>query len=70
MSGVDGYRSLMGQGALPFIDALGCLRSLMGQGRGSSGYRRLGMPAFSARSLALDGVSWAQGGKVENAVGR
>ena len=24
-------------------------------------YRRLGMPAFSARSLALDGVSWAQG---------
>jgi hypothetical protein len=27
------------------------------------------MPAFSARSLALDGVSWVQGGKVENAVG-
>jgi hypothetical protein len=24
---------------------------------------------FSARSLALDGVSWAQGGEVENAVG-
>jgi len=35
-----------------------------------SGFRRLGMPAFSARSLALDGVSWAQGGKVENEVGR
>ena len=27
------------------------------------------MPVFSARSLALDGVSWAQGGEVENAVG-
>ena len=28
------------------------------------------MPVFSARSQALDGVSWVQGGKVENAVGR
>jgi acyl-CoA synthetase (AMP-forming)/AMP-acid ligase II len=34
----------------------------MGLGRGSSGFRRLGMPMFSARSLALDGVSWAQCG--------
>ena len=25
---------------------------------------------FSARSQALDGVSWAQGGEVENAVGQ
>jgi hypothetical protein len=25
------------------------------------GFRRLGMPLFSARSTALDGVSWAQG---------
>ena len=33
-------------------------------------FRRLGMPVFSARSLALDGVSWVQGGEVENAVGR
>ena len=31
--------------------------------------RRLGMPVFSARSQALDGVSWVQGGEVENAVG-
>ena len=29
--------------------------------RGSSVYRRLGMPAFSARSLALDGVSLGAG---------
>jgi hypothetical protein len=28
--------------------------------RGSSVYRRLGMPVFSARSPALDGVSWVQ----------
>jgi hypothetical protein len=27
------------------------------------------MPVFSARSPALDGVSWVQGGEVENAVG-
>jgi len=40
------------------------------KGRGSSGFRRLGMPVFSARSPALDGVSWVQGGEVENAVGR
>jgi len=47
------------------------LCSLMSQGgEVLSGFRRLGMPAFSARSLALDGVSWAQGGKVENEVGR
>jgi hypothetical protein len=26
------------------------------------------MPVFSTRSLALDGVSWAQGGEVETAV--
>jgi hypothetical protein len=42
--------------------------SLMGQG--SSGFRRLGMPVFSARSPALDGVSWVQGGLVQDAVGR
>jgi hypothetical protein len=29
-----------------------------------------GMPVFSARSLALDGVSWVQGGSVEIAVGQ
>ena len=28
------------------------------------------MPVFSARSQALDEVSWAQGGEVENAVGQ
>jgi hypothetical protein len=28
------------------------------------------MLAFSARSSALDGVSWVQGGLVESAVGR
>jgi hypothetical protein len=33
------------------------------------GFRRLGVPVFSARSLALDGVSWTQGGWVEVAVG-
>src|SRR5262249_51745205 len=33
-------------------------------------FRRFGMPVFSARSQALDGVSWVQGGKVENAVGQ
>ena len=34
------------------------------------GYRRLGMPAFSARSLALDQGKLGQGSKVESAVGR
>jgi hypothetical protein len=38
------------------------LRILFSNGsRGSSVYRRLGMPAFSARSLALDGVSLGAG---------
>ena len=38
------------------------LRILFSNGsRGSSVYRRLGMPAFSARSLALDGVSVGAG---------
>src|SRR5271155_4258631 len=41
----------------------------MGQGGALLGFRRLGMPVFSARSHALDGVSWVQGGEVENAVG-
>src|SRR5271157_548813 len=46
------------------------LCSLMGQWRKAlPGCRRLGMPAFSARSLALDGVSWAHRGSVESAVG-
>jgi hypothetical protein len=27
------------------------------------------MPVFSARSQALDGVSWVQGGEIDNAVG-
>jgi hypothetical protein len=35
-----------------------------------SGFRRRGMPVFSSRSPALDGVSWAQGGLVEIAVGQ
>ena len=35
------------------------------RGRGSSGYRRLGMPAFSARSLALDGVSWDRAARLK-----
>ena len=48
----------------------GCLRIPAGRyrrilfsngSRGSSVYRRLGMPAFSARSLALDGVSVGAG---------
>ena len=33
----------------------------MAQGRRPSDFRRLAMPVFSARSTALDGVSWAQG---------
>jgi hypothetical protein len=33
------------------------------------GFGRLGMPVFSTRSQVLDGVSWARGGEVENAVG-
>ena len=33
-----------------------------GSMRALPGFRRLGMPAFSARSMALDGVSWVQGG--------
>ena len=35
------------------------------RGRGSFGYRRLGMPAFSARSLALDGVSWDRAARLK-----
>ena len=35
------------------------------RGRGSSGYRRLGMPAFSARSLARDGVSWDRAARLK-----
>ena len=35
------------------------------RGRGSSGYRRLGMPAFSACSLALDGVSWDRAARLK-----
>ena len=50
-AGVDGYCSLMGRGAHPFIDALGCLRSLRARWR-------------------LMELAWAQGCKVENAVGR
>ena len=46
------------------------LCSLMGQGGALAGFRRRGMPVFSARSRALDGVSWVQGGLVEIAVGR
>jgi hypothetical protein len=57
-------------------DHLSALRCPLGgavhiiKGEALSGFRRLGMPVLSARSLALDRVSWAQGGKVENAVGR
>ena len=32
---------------------------------GSFGYRRLGMPVFSARSLALDGVSWDRAARLK-----
>jgi hypothetical protein len=42
----------------------------MGQGEALAGFRRCGMPVFSARSPALDGVSWVQGGLVESAVSR
>jgi len=50
--------------------ALDRFRSLMGQeGKLFLAIDAFGMPVFSARSLALDGVSWVQGGEVENAVG-
>jgi hypothetical protein len=48
--------------ASDFFNKIGGLCSLMGQGGALLGFRRLGMPVFSARSQALDGVSWVQGG--------
>jgi hypothetical protein len=43
-------------------------RPTMARGRFLPGFDAV--PAFSARSPALDGVSWVQSGLVESAVGR
>ena len=53
----------------PGMSPKGGYCSLMGQGRKLFGCRRFRVPAFSACSFGLDGVSWVQRGSVEIAVG-
>ena len=63
----DAFRGIVG--ANPNVSSRPIVFSNGSRGEALLWVRRLGMPVFSARSLALDGVSWVQGGEVENAVG-